>query len=540
MEMPKNVSDQFPWMSRKEVSAENSGNREKKWKNRAEEISVLDIFKGVLVLLAATCIGCGFDRLGYTEANIIAIYILGVLVISVITSNRLCGVLSSIVSVLVFNFFFTAPRWTFRFKDPNYIITFTIMFMVTIVSGSLAAQLKENARKSAQAAYHTKILFETNQLLQREQNEADVLQATAGQLMKLLKKDLVIYLFDGRSLDIPSVFRMEGSSREDLVSEDEKAVAEWVLQNNKHAGATTDTFSNARCLYLAIRVNHHVYGVVGIAMNGQPLDFFENSVLLSILGECALALENIKNAREKEEAAVLAKNEQLRANLLRAISHDLRTPLTAISGSAGNLMANYKKMDDDLREQTFTDIYDDSMWLINLVENLLAVTRIEGGQVDLNQSMELMDEVISEALKHVNRNCRKHTILVTSANDIILVHIDVKLIVQVIINLVDNAVKYTPEGSTIQIHTEQKEKWVFVSVSDDGPGIPDRQKDRVFDMFYSGANKVADSRRSLGLGLSLCKSIVNAHGGVISVADNLPKGTVFTFTLPAGEVEIHE
>lgn len=277
-------------------------------------------------------------------------------------------------------------------------------------------------------------------------------------------------------------------------------------------------------------------------MNDIPLDSFENSVLLSILGECALALENIKNAREKEEAAILAKNEQLRANLLRAISHDLRTPLTSISGNADNLLANYQKMDDDTKKRTFTDIYDDSMWLINLVENLLAITRIEGGQVHLTQSMELMDEVVAEALRHINRKSKEHTIRVSSSEDFILASIDAKLIVQVIINLLDNAIKYTPAGSVIEVHTEKNNaaRQVLVSVSDDGPGIPDDQKPHIFDMFYSGANKIADSRRSLGLGLSLCKSIVTAHGGTIWVTDRDPKGTVFTFTLPAGEVELHE
>ena len=275
-------------------------------------------------------------------------------------------------------------------------------------------------------------------------------------------------------------------------------------------------------------------------MNGIPLDSFENSVLLSILGECALALENIKNAREKEEAAILAKNEQLRANLLRAISHDLRTPLTSISGNANNLLANYQKMDDATRKRTFTDIYDDSMWLINLVENLLAVTRIEGGQVHLTQSVELMDEVITEALRHINRKSKEHTIRVSSSEELILARIDAKLIVQVIINLVDNAVKYTPTGSVREIHTEKDAQEVIVSVSDNGAGIPDEQKSHVFDMFYSGANKIADSRRSLGLGLSLCKTIVTAHGGTISVADNHTRGTVFLFTIPAGEVELHE
>lgn len=275
-------------------------------------------------------------------------------------------------------------------------------------------------------------------------------------------------------------------------------------------------------------------------MNGIPLDSFENSVLLSILGECALALENIKNAKEKEEAAVLAQNEQLRANLLRAISHDLRTPLTAISGSAGNLLANYKKMDDELREQTFTDIYDDSMWLINLVENLLAVTRIEGGQVNLTRSIELMDEVVSEALKHINRKSKEHTIRVSSGKDFILAHIDAKLIVQVIINLVDNAIKYTQKGSRINISAYAKNSNIVVDVSDDGPGIPEQNKAQVFEMFFTGQNQIADSHRSLGLGLALCRTILAAHKGTLTLRDNEPHGCIFSFELPKSEVSIHE
>ena len=508
--------------------------------NLPSVMPVRDIGKIILVMLASTLIGYAFYSLGFTEANIIAVYILGVLIISTITTSWICGLVTSFVSVLVFNFFFTVPRFTFHFDDSEYIATFVIMFMVSLLTSSLAAKLKDIARQSARAAFRTKILFETNQLFQREKEEKSILDAAAGQIMKLLNRDLVIYPSDGKELLSPNVYRMEDSNQCDLISENEKAVAMWAYQNNKHAGATTGTLANAKCLYLAIRVNHQVYGVVGIAMDEIPLDSFENSVLLSILGECALALENIKNAKEKEETAILAKNEQLRSNLLRAISHDLRTPLTSISGSAGNLLANYEKMDSASRMQTFKDIYDDSIWLINLVENLLAVTRIEGGQVNLNLSVELIDEVITEALRHINRKSQEHTIQVCSSHDLLLVHIDVKLMVQVIINLVDNAIKYTPPGSIIEIRTEKKDKWVIVSVSDNGPGIPDAQKPRIFDMFYSGANKIADSRRSLGLGLSLCKSIVTAHGGTISVSDNLPSGSIFTFTLPAGEVELHE
>ena len=180
------------------------------------------------------------------------------------------------------------------------------------------------------------------------------------------------------------------------------------------------------------------------------------------------------------------------------------------------------------------------MWLINLVENLLSVTRLEQGQLNLNISDNLVEDVITEALCHVNRKKVEHQIKVTSEDDLLLAKMDGKLIVQVIINIVDNAIKYTPRNSCIEISTKRDGKWAVISIADDGPGISDEIKAHVFDMFYSGANKIADSRRSLGLGLSLCKSIINAHGGTISVSDREQGGTVFTFTLLAGEVYLHE
>lgn len=502
-------------------------------------VSLTDTVKSVLILLLATLIGFAFSRLGFTEANIIMVYILGVLITSVVTQARVYSLFSSVVSVLVFNFFFTVPQFTFKAYGKGYPVTFAIMFLAAFLTGSLAVKLKTQARQSAQAAYRTKVLFDTNQLLQRERSDAGILTVTAKQLVKLLDRNVIIYPVVGKELGEAHIFRAAGE-REEFFSENEKAVAAWVLKNNKHAGATTETLGSAECLYLSIRINEKVYGVVGIRIGEIPLDSFENSVLLSILGECALALENSRNMLEKQQAAVLAKNEQLRANLLRAISHDLRTPLTSISGNASNLLSNGTGFDEETKKQIYTDIYDDSMWLINLVENLLSVSRIEEGRMSLNLSTELMDEVIAEALRHINRKSIEHHIRVVSSSEFLLAKMDAKLIVQVVINIVDNAIKYTPAGSHILICQEKKKGFVAVSVSDDGPGIADEIKLRVFDMFFSGANTIADSRRSLGLGLSLCKSIITAHGGEITVQDNMPQGTIFSFTLPAGEVEIHE
>ena len=214
--------------------------------------------------------------------------------------------------------------------------------------------------------------------------------------------------------------------------------------------------------------------------------------------------------------------------------------MTSISGNASNLLTNEEAFDAETKHRLYSDIYDDSMWLINLVENLLSVTRLEDGRMNLHISAELVEDVVSEALRHVNRKSVAHHITVEHKDELLLAKMDAKLIVQVVINLVDNAIKYTPPGSNIKIRTERKGEKAIISISDDGPGISDEVKPHIFDRFYSGANKIADSRRSLGLGLSLCKSIVTVHGGEITVKDSKPQGTVFTFTLPAEEARLNE
>lgn len=511
------------------------------WKTRHPVFSISDILKSAVILAAASCLGFLFQKLGFDEANIIMVYVLAVLVTSIVTDNRIYSLIISVVSVLVFNFLFTVPHFSLKAYEQGYPVTFVIMFICAFLTGTLTIRMKTVARQAARAAFRTKILFDTNQQLQQASDMDAILTSTARQLTRLLNRDIIIYPVEKDTLREPFVFSSEeGTAAASYLTEKEKAAAEWVYKNNRHAGASTQTLPDAKCLYLAIRVNESVYGVVGISAGEQPLDASENNILLSILGECALAMENKKIAKEKEEAAVLVKNEQLRANLLRTISHDLRTPLTSISGNASNLLSNEDSLDRDTRQAVYQDIYDDSMWLINLVENLLSVTRLEEGRLNLHISAELVDEVIQEALRHVSRLSAEHCISVTNEDDLLLAKMDARLIVQVLINLIDNAVKYTPRGSHIDIHTFRDGCWAVISVTDDGPGIADEDKKQIFDMFYSGSGKVADCRRSLGLGLSLCKSIINAHGGTIQVWDHLPHGTIFTFTLPMEEVHLHE
>ena len=517
----------------------------RKWNRLAQknDFSLKAAVQSAGILFAATAAGWMFEKLKLTDANIITVYILGVLLISIVTEGWFYSFSATIASVLVFNFLFTAPRFTLRAYDRSYPFTFAVMFLAALITGSLASRLKQHAGQAARDAYRLKVLLDTNQLLQQAKGKSEILEGTAQQIVKLLKRETVIYDVKNGKLGQPLHSIPQGGEIlvEDETCEEQAAV--WALENNRHAGTGTDHFKQAKRQYLAIRVNSTVYGVVGIMIQKQPLDAFENSVLLSILGECALALENDKNVREKEEAAILAKNEQLRANLLRTISHDLRTPLTSISGNANNLLYNESCLDAQMRRQIYGDIYDDSMWLIDLVENLLSVTRIEEGRMQIRQSAELVDEVIREALKHTGQSRTGRTIKVEEEDELILAKMDARLIVQVLINLIGNAVKYTPQGTdiTVQVKKEKTENsQVIISVCDLGDGIPDDRKERVFDMFYTGGNQVADSRRSLGLGLGLCRSIINAHGGKIWISDNIPHGAVVTFTLPAEEVALNE
>ena len=475
----------------------NSSYHAKKGKRRLNLRTVLgDWGVSAAILLLATLAGYAFARVGFTEANIIAIYLLAVLLTSMVTSTRSSYILSAVGSVLVFNFFFTSPQFSLRVYEHGAPMTFLIMIVAALIVGSLTDRLKSQVKQSTRAAYRTNLLFETNQMLQKAATEQEIFQVAHTQLHKLVGRDLAV-----------------------------------------NPGITTGGKKDAT-IYL-IKTASHIYG--SVTMDGaEPLEAFENSVLLSILGECALALENRKNANEKEEAKLLAENEKLRANLLRAISHDLRTPLTAISGNAGILLEGSEQLSPDNRKQMYSDIYDDAAWLYNLVENLLAVTRIGEGHMRLNTQPQLVEEIVSEAMQHISRKKVEHTITVTHSDDLLLAKCDARLIVQVLINLVDNAIKYTAPGSHIQIATRWEDGCAVFSVSDDGPGISDEEKDNVFRMFYTGGNPIADSRRSLGLGLSLCKSIITAHGGEIRVLDNRPQGAVFTFTIPAGEVELHE
>lgn len=512
-----------------------------KLRKPTQKFSWLDLLKALLIAVGATGLSFAFYALGLREANIIIVYLLGVLMASVWTHGYLYGIIVSLLSVVSFNFFFTVPRFSLAVDDPNYPITFFIMLMASLMSSSLATRVKRQARQSAQRAYYMELLINSNQKLQQGRDEQEIIRLAAEQVGALLDRP-ILYALAGKDqkMDFRVYPQSESARMLGAMTPEELGVAEWVEKNNKHAGATTNTLPHAQNLYLSIRGNQGVMGVVGIPSKFYPpLDAFEKNLMISILNECGLILERRRLRAEKQQIEMETQRERLRANLLRAISHDLRTPLTSISGNAGVLMEKNISLDESKKQEIYSSIYDDSMWLVNLTENLLSITRIENGTMHLQMNAELIDDVFREAISHVDRKASEHKISIDLADDMLMAKMDVRLIVQVIINIVNNAIKYTPEGSHIGLSAKKQGDFVCIQIFDDGPGISDEAKQHLFNMFYTADIGKSDSRRGLGLGLSLCKSIVEAHGGSISVSDNQPHGAVFSFTLPLEEVTIN-
>ena len=514
----------------------------KKWTHKPrwpQPLQSRELLKVAAIVGTASLINLCFYSVGLREANIITVYLLGVLIAAIWTPGQLYGALASLLSVIAFNFLFTVPRFTLAATDPDYPVTFLIMLLASVLSSSLATQVKKQARQSAQKAYYMELLMTCSQKLQQGRDEWEIIRVAAEQIQSLLDRP-ILYALDpaGRELE----FRVTPEDETEILATftpEERAVANWVIKNNKRAGAGTDTLRQAQNLYLSVRGNLGVMGIVAIPVRSwPPLEVFEKNVLIAILNECGLILERRKLEKEKQAIELETRQERLRSSLLRAISHDLRTPLTSISGNAGVLMERSIQLDEAKKQQIYASIYDDSMWLINLTENLLSITRIENGTMHLQMEPELLEDVFQEALAHIDRRSAEHTIRVQLDDDLLMARMDARLIVQVIINIINNAIQYTQKGSCITLSACRKGEMAEVSIADDGPGIPPEVREHLFDLFYTAEQGRADSRRGLGLGLNLCWSIISAHGGCISVSENRPKGSVFTFTLPLEEARI--
>lgn len=500
------------------------------------ERDLCDFAFGAGLLAAATCLGFVLDAFGM-DACIVICYVLIVQCVALVTIRRLHCVLTAALGVALYNFFFTTPRYSLSAWGSTYPATFAVMFAAAVASSYVALSLRREVHRSEEASRRSRELLVTNRLLQGCGDEESIVR-TAGTRLALLSGRAVVWYqsLDDGSLAAEWAFTSEGPSTS--VAAVAPAMPP-VLDGGAYVGRPLGQAlgEEKHGVYLTVQdqsggAGPGVVGAYGIDADQSALNPDELNIMAAIAGETSLALDREAAVLQREAAAVQAKNQQLRADLLRSISHDLRTPLTSIAGNADVLLSDADALTAADRARLAKDIRDDARWLSGTVENLLATTRLHGGGSSLRTSPELLDDVIEEAMRHVG-DPAGHGLEVVPSDEPLLVNVDAHLMVQVVVNLVGNALAYTPAGSRVRVSSWRDGAWVRCAVEDDGPGIAEEDRARVFDSFYTAGRKRADGQRSVGLGLALCRSIVSAHGGQIGFVPVEPHGCRFEFRLPA-------
>ncbi|MBR2727741.1 MAG: DUF4118 domain-containing protein [Solobacterium sp.] len=478
-----------------------------------------DFLLVIIIMAIATGISYWFDRSIYSNSNIITIYILAVLIASILSSHQIYGILASVFYILLINFLFIEPRFTFLFYDSSYIVTYFVSFLAALITGTLAVRLKDIARQAAENAYQGKVLLDTSDQMKKATGRQEIIRIACTQLGDLLKRPVVFFSPDDTSED-----------------QEETEILRSVCEGKQQAGAYTGRFSQHPYRYLRIASDQTVYGVLRIDMKGRSFTEFENTLLLSIINEFILALNNEHTMQEKAAAEIQAEQERYRAGLLRSLSHDLRTPLTSIIGNTSNLISMGSSMEENDKQTIYEDIREDSFWLASQMENILSMSRLENNRY-IQPSIENVEDVIQESLNHLDYRASEHTITFQRPEEALFAEMDSRLILQVLTNLINNAIKHTPVGSAITIRCTKEDGLIFISIADDGDGIPDGMKEHIFDLYYTGHRGLSETNRSMGIGLNLCAMILQAHGQKIEVLDNHPKGTIFRFSLKAKELQ---
>lgn len=493
-----------------------------------------------VILLFCCGVGYWFYLLDLSEANIITVFIVGILATASLTHSNVYGAVSSIVGVLLFNFLFADPLFNFQVYDTQYTFTIAVMLVASFAVNSMAGHLRRQADVEALHARRTGLLLETNQTLQGAETDQQVTAITAAQLHKMLGKPVEVYLAeDGVLQECHTLIRGQDATAFPLGKGiNRKLLEHWLQAEERNESSCPLRPEYPRWGYFVSHPSGNLYVLAGVWFHGgDGLSKFERGLLFAILDEATGAIQRRRLEEENQTIIRQAEAQKTRTDLLRSVSHDLRTPLTGIMGIADILLSKEHKMDLETRRQFYADIREDAAWLVGMVENLLYVTRIENGTIDLDTSPEELQELIQGAQQRLSIQSEEHYICAHVPDEPILVEVDGRLVLQLIINLIDNALKYTPPGSHIDVTASMQGEMALVEVADDGEGIPDEAKNRVFQRFVTEQKRSADSRKGIGLGLSICKAIVHSHGGQIGLRDNQPKGSVFWFTLPLCEIE---
>ena len=464
----------------------------------------------------------------FTPANLIMVYLLGVVVVAT-RAGRGPSLLASVLSVAAFDFFFVPPYLTFAVSDTQYMITFAVMLFVGLVTSNLAARIRAQAASAREREQRIAALYAMSRELASTRGARELLRVAVRHITEVFDVSIAVLLPDASGRLAPG----DGSGDDTALDLSETAVAQWVFEHGQVAGQGTDTLPGAAGLYLPLLGSRGAVGVLGVRSSDlRPLHAPERlHQLETFAGQTALAIERAHLAEEAERARVHAETERLRNSLLSSVSHDLRTPLASITGAASTLLDNGERLDAATRRDLLEALHEEADRLNRLVQNLLEMTRLEAGALVPRTGWHSVEEVVGAALGRFARPLAQRPVTARIPADLPLVAMDDVLIEQVLINLIDNAIKYTPPGTPLEVGAEDAGNEVIIEVGDRGPGLPPGEERRIFEKFHRSERP--PSERGAGLGLAICEGIVRAHAGRIW-AENRPGGGVaIRFSLPA-------
>jgi two-component system sensor histidine kinase KdpD len=493
---------------------------------------------GYLWALAGTALATGIAWLMYQhfdQANLIMVYLLSVVMVAA-RYGRGPSVLSSVLNVILFDFFFVPPRFSFAVSDSQYLVTFAVMLLVALVISNMTVSIRHQARIAGHRERRISSLYAMSRELAATRGEENVLRIAVKNVAEVFEAQAVVLLPDqaGRIVYPVSEGTAQSCHGSDL------SVAQWVYDHEHMAGQGTDTLPGGEVVYLPLKASAGMIGVLALL----PLNFSrfvlpeQQRLIETFVSQIALALERVRLATEAHNAQIKIDTEQLRNSLLSAISHDLRTPLAAIVGASSSLVRDGERMDAAARAELSQAIYDEAIRMAGLANNLLDMARLQAGAIVLNRQWQPLEEVVGGALAGLAARLADHPVKVSLPMDLPLVEIDSLLIERVFVNLLENAVKYTPPWTPFDISAAVSSEELVVTVSDQGPGIPAGEEKLIFEKFHRVVRE--GNQGGAGLGLAICRSIVEAHGGRIWVDNQVSGGAAFHFSLPLTEAPMFE
>lgn len=481
----------------------------------------------VIFILLAILAGIALDQTLDVQ-NLALVFLMAVLAASV-QGGLGAGLFASLLGALSFNFFFLEPRYNFTVRDPESIVALFFYLGVAVVASNLTAAVQRQAAAARQRARTTEDLYLFSKKLAGTGTLDDVLWATAFQIASMLKVRVVILLPEGNSVAVKA-----GYPPDDTLVDADIAAAKWAWEHNRPAGRGADTLPGARRLYLPLRTGREAVGVIGLDNDRQgPILTPEQQRLFDALSDqAALAIERVQLVSDVDKARLAVETDRLRSALLTSISHDLKTPLAAIMGSADTLKGLGAQLDEEARRELLSTVIDESERLNRFIANLLDMTRLGAGAMEPNYAWHFAGDIVGTALSRAGKIVSRHKVEVHIPETLPMLRVDPVLFEQVLFNLVDNAAKYAPEDTLIEIRGRQDGDALVLSVVDEGPGIPPDDIERIFDSFYR-VRKGDHVRAGTGLGLSICRGFVEAMGGTITAANRIDRaGAVFTIRMP--------